>query len=73
MLFYGGSTCDTGLISRAQQSQMSRGPHNIVLGGMGVRVKRTGEEVERSMVFNHSFVSVPRTFGKYYRYLKNNS
>ena len=33
MLFYGRSTCDTGLVSRAQQSQMSRGQHNIVLGG----------------------------------------
>ena len=35
MLFYGRSTCDTGLISRAQQSQMSHGPHSIVLGGDG--------------------------------------
>ena len=44
---------------------MSRGPHNIVIGGMGVRVKRTDEEVERSMVVNHIFVSVPRTFREY--------
>ena len=51
MLFYGRSTCDIGLISRAQQRQMSRGPYNIVLGGMGVRVKRKDQEVERSMVF----------------------
>ena len=65
MLFYGRSSCDTGLISRAQQSQMSRGPHNIALDGMGVRVKRKDEEVERSMVFNHLFVGVPRTFGEY--------
>ena len=50
MLFYGRSTCDTGLISRAQQRQMSRGPHNIVLGGMGMRVKRKDEEIERSML-----------------------
>ena len=67
MLFYGRSTCDTGLISRAQQHQMSRRPHNIVLGGIGVRVKRKDEEVERSMVFNHIFVSVPKTFGEYCR------
>ena len=67
MLFYGRSTCDTGLISRAQKSQMSSGPH-IILGGMGVRVKRTDEEVERSMVFNHYFLGVPRTFGEYCRY-----
>ena len=53
--------------SRAQQSQMSRRPHNIVIGGMGVLVKRTDEEVERSMVFNHFFVGVPRTFGEYCR------
>ena len=66
MLFYGRSTCDTGLISLALQRQMSRRPHNIVLGvGIGVRVKRTDEEVERSMVVYHIFVSVPRTFGGY--------
>ena len=40
---------------------MSRRPHNIVIGGMGVRVKRTDEEVERSMVVKHIFVGVPRT------------
>ena len=67
MLFYGRSTCDTGLISLAQQRQMFRGPHNIVIGGMGVRVKRTNEEVERSMAFNHFYVGVPRTFGDYCR------
>ena len=53
MLFYGQSACDTGLISLALQRQMSRGPHNIVIGGMGVRVKRRDEEFERSMVVNH--------------------
>ena len=47
---------------------MPRRPHNIVLGGMGVRVKRTDEEVERSMVVYHVFVSVPRTFGGYCSY-----
>ena len=67
MLFYGRSTCDTGLISLALQRQMSRGPQNIAIGGMGVRVKRTDEEVERSMVFNHIFVSFPRTFSEYCR------
>ena len=50
MLFYGRSTYDTGLTSRAQQRQMSRGPYNIVLGGMGMRVKRKDEEIERSML-----------------------
>ena len=30
-----------------------------------MRVKRKDEEVERSMVFNHLFVGVPRTFGEY--------
>ena len=33
MLFYGQSTCDTGMISCAQKCQMSCGPHNIVIGG----------------------------------------
>ena len=65
MLFYERSTCDTGQILREQQRQMSRGAHKIVIGGMGVRVKRTVEEVERSMVFNHFFVAVLRTFGEY--------
>ena len=32
---------------------------------MGVRVKRKDEEVERSMVYNHFFVCVPRTIGEY--------
>ena len=32
-----------------------------------MRVKRTYEEVERSMVVYHIFVSVPRTFGGYCR------
>ena len=32
---------------------------------MGVRVRRTDEEVERSMVVYHIFVSVPRAFGGY--------
>ena len=44
---------------------MSRRPHNIVIGGMGVRVKRTDEGFERRMVVNNIFVSVPRTFGEY--------
>ena len=69
MLFYGRSKCDTGLISLALQRQMSRGPHDIVLGGMRVPVKRKDEEVERNMVFNHIFVGVPRTFGEYCRYV----
>ena len=33
-------------------------PHrrkNIVLGGVGVRVRRKDEEVERTMVFHHIF------------------
>ena len=67
MLFYGRSICDTGLISLALQRQMSCPPLNIALAGMGVRVKRTDEEVERSMVVYHIFVSVPRTFGGYCR------
>ena len=29
---------------------MSGGPRNIVLGGMGVCVKRTDEEIKRSMI-----------------------
>ena len=32
---------------------------------MGVRVLRKGKKVERTMVFHHIFVSVPRTFGDY--------
>ena len=46
---------------------MSHEPHNIVIRGMGVRVKHTDEEIERSMVVNHIFVNVLRTFGKYCR------
>ena len=64
-MFYEQSKCDTGLISHVQQFQMSCGPHNIVLGGMGVHVKHKDEEVERSMVFNHFIGGVPRTFGNY--------
>ena len=41
---------------------MSRRQHKIVIAGMGVLVKRTDEEVERSMVVNHSFVSVTKDF-----------
>ena len=41
---------------------MSRGPHNIVIGGMGVRVKRADEEVERSMIVNHIFCKCPKDF-----------
>ena len=44
---------------------MSHRRNNIVLGGVGVRVLRKDEEVERTMVFHHIFVSVPRTFGDY--------
>ena len=44
---------------------MSCGPHNIVIGGGGVGVKRTAEKVKRSRGVNHIFVSVPRTFGEY--------
>ena len=65
MMLYGRSTCDTGLISRAQQRQMSCRPHNIVLGEMGVRVKGKDEEVERSVVFNHFLVGVSRTCSEY--------
>ena len=39
--------------------------HCSVGRGVGVRVRRTDEEVERSMVVYHIFVSVPRTFGGY--------
>ena len=57
-------------VSHEQQRQISRGPHNIVLGGMGVRVKRMDEEVERRMVVNHCFVGVTRTFGEYCTYVE---
>ena len=44
---------------------MSHRRNNIVLGGVGVRIRYKDEEVERTMVFHHIFVSVPRTFGDY--------
>ena len=65
MLFYGRSTCDTGLILLSLQRQISRRPNTILLGGMRVRVKRTDEEVKRSMVVHLIFLSVRRTFGGY--------
>ena len=34
-------------------------------GEWGVRVRCRDEEVERTMVFHHIFVSVPRTFSNY--------
>ena len=47
---------------------MSHRRNDIVLGGVGgVRVLRKDEEVERTKVFHHIFVSVPRTFGDYCR------
>ena len=46
---------------------MSHRRNNIVLGGVGVRVRCKDEEVERTMVFHHIFASVPRTFGDYCR------
>ena len=49
----------------ATTSNVSSTTQHCYRGGMGVRVKRTDEEVERSMVVNHIFVSVPRTFGEY--------
>ena len=44
---------------------MSHRGKNIVLGGVGVRIRCKDEEVERNMVFHHFFVSVQRTFGDY--------
>ena len=44
---------------------MSYRRKNIVLEGAGVRVRCKDEEVERTMVFHHILVSVPRTFGDY--------
>ena len=44
---------------------MSHRQNNIVLGGVGVGVRCKDEEIERTMVFHHIFVSVPRTFGDY--------
>ena len=67
MLFFVRSTCGSGEISRAQQRLVSRRWNNIVLGGVGVRVLRKDEEIERTKVFHHIFVSVPRTFGDYCR------
>ena len=51
-------------------TSVSHRRNNIVLGGVGVRVLRkdVDEEVERTMVFHHIFVSVSRTFGDYYRF-----
>ena len=65
MLFFVRSTCGSGKISRAQQQLVSHRRNNIVLGGVGVRVLRKDEEIERTKVFHHIFVSVPRTFGDY--------
>ena len=59
------STCGNGKISRAQQCVVSHRRNNSVLGEVGVRVRYKDEEVERTMVFYHIFVSVPRTFGDY--------
>ena len=42
-----------GKFPRAQQCQVSHRRNNIVLGGVGIRVRRKYEEVERTMVFNH--------------------
>ena len=56
------STCGNGKISHAKQCLVSHRRNNIVLGGVGVRVRCKDEEVERTMVFCHIFVSVPRTF-----------
>ena len=64
-MFFVRSTCGSGKISRAQQWLVSHRRNNIVLGGVGVRVLRKDEEVERTMVFHHIFVSVPRTFDDY--------
>ena len=59
------STCSNGKIPHAQQCLVSHRRNNIVLGGVGVRVRCKDEEVERTMVFCHIFVSVPRTFSDY--------
>ena len=71
MLFFIRSTCGSGKISRAQQWLVSHRRNNIVLGGVGVRVLRKDEEIERTKVFHHIFVSVTRTFGDYCRFLWN--
>ena len=65
MLFFVRSTCGSERISRAQRRLVSHRRNNIVLGGVGVRVLRKDEEIERTKVFHHIFVSVPRTFGDY--------
>ena len=44
---------------------MSHRRNNIVLEGVGERVRCKDEEVERTIVFHHIFASVPRTFGDY--------
>ena len=69
MLFFVRSTCGSGKISRAQQRLVSHRRNNIVLGGVGVCVLRKDEEIERTKVFHHIFVSVPRTFGDYCSYI----
>ena len=45
-------------MSRAQQCLMSHRRYNIVLGGVGVRIRCKDEEVEKTMVFHHIFVIV---------------
>ena len=50
MLFFVRSTCVSGNISRAQQCQVSHRRSNIVLWGVGARVLRRDEGVERAMV-----------------------
>ena len=65
MLFFVRSTCGNGKILCAQQSPVSHRRNNIVLGRVGVRVRCKDEEVERTMVFHHIFVTVPRIFGNY--------
>ena len=67
MLFFARSTCGNGKISRAQQCLVSHRRKNIVLGEVRVRVRCKDEEVERTMVFHHIFVSVPRTSCDYCR------
>ena len=68
MLFFVRSTCGSERISRVQRRLVSHRRNNIVLGGVGVRVLRKDEEIERTKVFHHIFVSVPRTFGDYCRF-----
>ena len=73
MSFFVSSTCGSGKISRAQQRLVSHRRNNIVLGGVGVRVLRKDEEIERTKLFHHIFVSVPRTFGDYCSYINTNN